>query len=73
MPITKDHLRIVEVILREIVKLVLVGVAVYAFLTLLDAFIKEKDTTKQIIYGGADTLFGVIIVRVYIHYFPLKK
>ena len=73
MPITKDHLKIVEVISREIVKLVLVGVAIYAFLTLLHEFVKASDLTIKLSYGAGDSLFGVIIYKMIDHYFPSKK
>ncbi|KQS34021.1 hypothetical protein [Dyadobacter sp. Leaf189] len=72
MAITKDHLKIVEVITREVVKVALVSVAVYAFLKLFDEFIKATGDTK-LIYMAADGLFGIVILRVYFHYFPTTK
>lgn len=68
--ISQDQIDLIRVIVFEFVKFILAIVAVYVFITLLNEFISAETVEMKQVYGAADGIFGIIIMRVYWHYFP---
>ena len=67
-----DQIKVYKVIYHERIKLLLAIVAIGVFITLFVffvIFVCSDEFKKAIIMGGTDTLFAIIIIKVYNHYF----
>ena len=76
MPLDHNKIKIYRALINELVKLLLVLVAIGIFTTLFIHFIyfiTEEKYKQALITGGSSTLFAIIITMVYKHYFKTKK
>lgn len=73
MAISKDEIKVVEVIFHLTMKAVLVIAAIVAFFWILYETFQAKDLETKGLYLVVDSLWGTCIYQVFKHFFPAIK